>query len=109
MSIKNIKISNEGYIHCRSCFYSSKDILQPDKEFIFKTGSNVILGEIDSGVWGISYLLSMYTHFSDDFVLFKEPIVHIDNSEFMLEDICSYSCYYKSKYGVFPPLNKRGW
>ncbi len=58
MKILNITIKNEGYIHCKSAFYSSEDILSLT-EYIFTKGINMLNGDIDSGVWAISYLLSM--------------------------------------------------
>jgi len=92
MNIKTISISNDGYIHCKSNFYSSQDILN-NENFNFEVGINKLIGEIDSGIWAISYLLSMYNHRPEDFVLFEQPKVTINNKCISLNELSEFSCY----------------
>ncbi|MDD6479032.1 MAG: hypothetical protein PUF48_04395 [Oscillospiraceae bacterium] len=92
MNIKKISVNNDGYIHCKSSFYSSQDILNNAK-FDFDVGINKLTGEIDSGIWAISYLLSMYKHRPRDFVLFERPIVAVNDKWISLNELSEFSCY----------------
>ena len=101
MKIKSIIIQNEGFVHCKSNFYSSHDILNYDTCYEFKLGVNKIIGEIDSGNWAISYLLSMYTHQPNDFVLFREPILTLNDKKVSINEISNISCYMDKIYPLF--------
>ena len=101
MEIQKIEIGNEGYIHCHSRFYSSQDCLSSNAKFSFVTGINRLYGEIDSGIWAISYLLSMYSYRQADFILFKQPEVVIDDKKMLLDDAMKYSCYMDNIYPLF--------
>ena len=92
MNIKKIIISNDGYIHCKSNFYSSQDILN-NTSFHFGVGINKLTGEIDSGIWAISYLLSMYKQRPEDFILFEQPKVTVNSQEISLNEFSKFSCY----------------
>lgn len=92
MNIKEIFITNDGYIHCKSNFYSSQDILN-STSFNFGVGINKLIGEIDSGIWAISYLLSMYKHRPEDFVLFEQPKVTVNSQVISLNELSKFSCY----------------
>ena len=92
MNIKKIIITNDGYIHCKSNFYSSQDILN-NTSFNFGVGINKLIGEIDSGIWAISYLLSMYKHRPEDFVLFEQPKVIVKSQVISLNEFSKFSCY----------------
>ena len=92
MSIEKISITNNGYIHCKSNFYSSQDILD-DVNFNFGVGTNKLIGEIDSGNWAISYLLSMYKHRPKDFTLFEQPKVTVNNKLISLNELSKFVCY----------------
>ena len=101
MKIRNIEIYNNGYIFCKSIFYMAQDILKNSK-YNLKVGTNKLYGDIDSGNWAISYLLSMYKYCPQDFVLFEEPNVLInDTKKISLDDISKYSCYMDKTYPMF--------
>ena len=55
----NLKIKNNGYVYCHSSFFDAEDVLE-EKEFEFSSGINKLVGDIDSGNFAISYLISMY-------------------------------------------------
>ena len=89
MKINNIIIQNNGYVYCKSCFYTCDDILPTDKAYTFGSGTNKLVGEIDSGNWAVSYLLSMYKHRPQDFVLFGEPTLTINGKMISLNEASS--------------------
>ena len=93
MKINNISIKNEGFVYCKSSFYSAQDSLSNSSHYTFAPGINKLIGEIDSGNWAISYLLSMYKHRSEDFVLFEKPTVTVNDISFSLNDLSELSCY----------------
>ena len=93
MKVRNISIKNEGYVYCKSRFYSAHDILSNDSCYTFSQGINKLIGEIDSGNWAISYLISMYTYRREDFVLFEQPKISINNNLFSLDELSEFSCY----------------
>lgn len=66
--INRVRFQNEGYVSCRSGFYYALDLLNGDVDYVFSHGINKLRGEIDSGCWAASYLLSMYTCRREDFV-----------------------------------------
>lgn len=101
MKINNINIQNEGYVHCKSSFYSVHDILSADSSYTFSLGTNKLIGEIDSGNWAISYLLSMYKHQPKDFVLFEQPEVMVNNKLISINELSGYSCYMDISYPLF--------
>ncbi len=100
MKFSNITIVSDGYVFCKSCYYSCRDILR-DNKFSFLKGINVLNGGIDSGNWAVSYLISMYPFKTKDFVLFKETEVLIDGCKTALCDINKYSCYMDDSYPLF--------
>ncbi len=99
--VDNIKIHNEGYVHCKSVFYSACDGLSKDTHYTFHTGINTMQGEIDSEIWAVSYLLSMYCHRPKDFILFQPPNVEVNGSSIAIEDFCKISCYLDQMYPLF--------
>lgn len=101
MKIDQILIYNEGYVHCHSKFYSSHDIIASKDIYNFDKGINIVHGDIDSGIWAISYLLSMYCHSPEDFVIFKQPIAIVNNQHMPLEEFAKYSCYMDCSYPLF--------
>ncbi len=101
MKINNINIKSEGYVHCKSSFYSSHDILSDCSCYTFLPGINRLVGEIDSGNWAISYLLSMYKHRPKDFVLFEEPKLFVNNESISLDEFSDYACYMDNVYPLF--------
>ena len=105
MKIDNITIKNEGYIYCKSSFYSAQDILSNHSCYTFSSGINKLIGEIDSGNWAISYLISMYKHRPEDFVLFEHPKATINNKEISLIEISDISCYMDKIDPLFSSAN----
>ncbi|MBO5906579.1 MAG: hypothetical protein J6Q85_00300 [Clostridia bacterium] len=101
MKISSISIKNEGYIYCKSGFYSVHDSLSNCSCYCFSQGVNKLIGEIDSGSFAISYLLSMYKHRPEDFVLFDEPKAAINNKWIHLNDLSEFSCYMDQSYPLF--------
>ncbi|MBE6713617.1 MAG: hypothetical protein E7580_08960 [Ruminococcaceae bacterium] len=93
MKIKSIRVQNNGYVHCRSNFYSAHDLFPGDSAFVFSGGVNRLVGEIDSGNWAVSYLLSMYQYRPKDFVLFDRPEVVIDHKVVLLKELSKHTCY----------------
>ena len=102
MKINTVNIQNDGYINCRSDFYFSCDVLTDGSSYAFSSGVNMLVGEIDSGVWGVSYLLSMYRYrHRKDFTVFKEPVATIDGRVINLKELSEYSCYMDLSYPLF--------
>ena len=93
MKINDIKIQNEGYVYCKSSFYSAQDSLSNCMNYTFSIGINKLIGEIDSGNWAISYLLSMYKHRPEDFILFEKTKATVNNEEISLTELSEISCY----------------
>lgn len=101
MAIECISVKNEGYVYCKSSFYSAHDCLSSNINYAFSVGINKLIDEIDSGIWAISYLLSMYKYQFNDFTLFEDPKVTVNNSIISLDDISEYSCYMDKLYPLF--------
>lgn len=101
MKITKIKIKNNGYVYCKSTFYNAHDILTDSCDYSFYIGINELKGEIDSGVWGISYLMSMYNYTLKDFVLFDKTNIEVNDIEIELKEFCQYSCYLDKEYPLF--------
>ena len=105
MKISNISIKNEGYVFCKSSFYSAQDSLSNYSCYDFSLGINKLIGEIDSGNWAISYLLSMYKHRPEDFVLFEQPKVVVNNKCISLNELSEFSCYMDKLDPLFSSTN----
>lgn len=101
MRINTVKVQNEGFVYCKSRFYSAQDVLSDRSVYNFSTGINKLIGDIDSGNWAISYLLSMFKHRSEDFILFKQPVVVINDKCLTLEEVSEFSCYMDKLYPPF--------
>lgn len=101
IKIETIQVKNRGYVQCRSRFYSAADNFPQDPNYCFGTGVNKLYGEIDSGVWAVSYMLSMYNYRRKDFILFEQPEVIINNEVISLENFAQYSCYMDKQYPLF--------
>ena len=107
--IKQISFSGGGYINCKSVFYTSHDVLQHSMKFNFHTGINTLVGEIDTGIWGISYLLSMYNYDVNKKLFEISPksslCATVDGVETPLENLTDKCCYLDHKY--YPLFSKR--
>ncbi len=99
MKLESLVIKNVGFVHCKSCFYSAHDVLS--NGFYFSKGRHFLHGDIDSGVWAVSYLLSMYEEKNEDFVLSENGIVNINDTETSLHEVLKYSCYMDPMYSLF--------
>ena len=99
MDIHSIKIQIDGYISCRSSFYYVEDVVE-SKTFNFSKGLNKLVGEIDSGIFGISYLISMYDKINKKTV-FSEPIAYVNDSAIPLQELSKYSCYLDESNRLF--------
>lgn len=101
MTIKKIYISTHGYVKCKSCFYSSLDVISDGKTYCLSSGVNMMRGEIDSGVWAVSYLLSMYAHSPRDFVLFEPAEALVDGKTIGLDALAERACYMDRLHPLF--------
>ena len=114
MAINSITIRNDGYINCKSVFYTAKDGLNKNTEYVFSTGINKLEGDIDSGIWAVSYLLSMYKPNNYDFVLFDKAEAQIDTKTVSLKELKKYACYldetnpFYSKYKTVKQMVENG-
>ena len=94
-----IKIKTDGYVFCKSSFFSVHDVVQ-EKEYRFSDGINKLVGEIDSGNFGISYLISMYDKI-DKALLFPPQNVTVDGKEISFSELSKISCYIDESYPLF--------
>lgn len=101
MIINNIKFQSEGYVYCKSNFYSAQDTISNNKIYTFSSGVNNLVGEIDSGNWAVSYLLSMYEHRPKDFILGENPKITVNDKLLSLNEISEISCYMDELYPLF--------
>lgn len=100
MKIQSISIANEGYITCKSRYYQCLDIIDY-KTYNFSSGINSLYGEIDSGNWAISCLLSLYRDKSDDFILTYPTMVEVNGNDIQIADLLKHSCYMDESYPLF--------
>ncbi len=112
MRVESLTINCAGYIHCRSQFYTANTTIS-SLDYQFNQGINNAIGEIDSGAWGISYLISMYPYHSKDFTLFAPPLVLLNNLYVTPNSLANISCYmdcihplFDSKHSVKVTVNK---
>lgn len=105
--MKEIRISNEGSLWCRSSFYTSHDTLQLSMNFRFTTGVNKLIGDIDSGIWGISYLLSMFKYDVKEKWFLNPLVAMVDEKEMKLEELTKVCCYLdETMYPLFSSKTK---
>ena len=104
MEIESINVKNDGYVRCKSNFYSAFDILQHERSYTFSIGINMLTGDIDCGNWAVSYMLSMYKYRPKDFILFEEPNVIVNGDSIPLSEMSEYCCYMDDLHPLF---NKR--
>lgn len=99
MKIQNISVESDGYAFCNSVFYSAHDLLT--NNYTFSAGINKLHGDIDSGIWAISYLLSMYNFCSKKFTLLEQPKILINGSTVSLDKMAEISCYLDESFPLF--------
>lgn len=44
--INCIKVKNNGFVYCKSGFYSAQDGLSDDNSFVFHNGINKLVGDV---------------------------------------------------------------
>ncbi len=93
-----LNIRADGFVLCESKFYQALDILNPENTCNLVRGVNCLEGEIDSGIWAVSYLISMYAHKPESFTLFS---CSVNNNELSLEELSHISCYMDNIYPLF--------
>lgn len=101
LKINTINIQCNGYVICRSGFYTAHDMLSGNLKYTFQSGINTMIGEIDSGNWAISYLLSMYKHRRKDFVLSEPCKIVVNNERILLNQLSELACYMDRLYPLF--------
>lgn len=98
MEFNDIKIDFCGYAFCKSTFYTVHDC--SNREFHFTKGVNRLEGEIDDGIFGISYIISMYDYLKktekESFSSPHEAIVN--GSSMKMSELTKYSCYLDTSY-----------
>lgn len=95
-----IEIKIGGYIDCKSMFYSVADVFNSEAPYKFSAGINRLYGEIDSGVFGISYLISMYNSVNKD-LIYGQPEANVDENIVPLSELTKYACYLDESYPLF--------
>ncbi|MBQ8371482.1 MAG: hypothetical protein IJX38_02195 [Clostridia bacterium] len=102
MNIDNIKIKCNASIRCSSVLYTAQDSLD-GREYEFNRGLNRMRGQIDSGIFGISYLISMYgkTPKKSDIFIYEEPQVLVNGQPMSLSELTEYSCYLDISNSLF--------
>ena len=102
MDINEIRISASGCVNCVSRAYTVCDFLDEQK-FLFNKGANILYGDIDSGIFGISYLISMYEKIDKrNLMSFQLPLEATVNGEKMpISELAKYSCYIDSSYNLY--------
>ena len=98
--INKIIAKTDGIAYCKSDFYTTCDILH-SSQYEFVNGINELVGEIDSGIWGISYILSMYKNKPKDFTLYNTPEIIVDDMLVSIGDFVKCSCYMDQSYHLF--------
>ena len=102
--MNKITICAEGWLACKSTFYSTLDIIK-DSQIELHIGANELRGEIDSGVFGISYLISMYNTLSKretEAIAVKKLLV--DESAALISELSDRAAYIDK---VNPRFNTR--
>ena len=104
--IKEIKISNSGYVLCKSSFYEIFITLNENNQCVFNEGLNLLKCEIDSPEVAFCYLLSAKNK-SKKSMLFLEECVYVNGSKVSLKEFLKHSCYidetnplFSKKYSV---------
>lgn len=99
--MEQLIVSGEGYIKCRSSFYLCNDTLEKSQKFTFSRGTNLLCGEIDSGIWAISYLLSMSRYAKKEIAIFDKVDITANGRKSSLEEITQRCCYMDEVYPLF--------
>ena len=87
----SIEFIGDGYVHCISVWGEYSTCFDRAR-YTFDRGITLLNGDVDSGAWGISYLLSMYDKNNKSIVLFK-PELYMDGIACEFGDIKEKACY----------------
>ena len=101
MPINKISVVADGWIQCRCNFYTAINFFERYKKFTFEQGINVMKGGIDSDIWAVSYLLSMYNKKGENIILTEQSQVKVDDKNISLDELMKYSCYMDPCYPLF--------
>ena len=105
MKINKITISADCYVDCKSCFYTAFTALNIYQQYHFQPGINKLSGDIDSGGWSISYLMSMWRYISKTLLLRKaDSKVVINETESSLKELSKFCCYLDKRYPLFSSM-----
>lgn len=96
--ISHVSVSGSGLVICRSQIYLCYNILDSIETFCFTKGINRLQGEIDSGGWEVSYLLSMAGERPKDFFTNEPTRLLVDGKEMTLKEFQKLSCYMDCKF-----------
>ena len=99
--MKYLSVDGNCHIFCRSAFYTTLDYLSSKKELDFTSKFNFLRGEIDSGNWALSYLLSMYCFRPKDCIFVVQPQIILDGQKTSFEALKQISCYMDTIYPLF--------
>ncbi len=86
-------------VYCKSSFYSACDTID-NREFTFHQGVNFLDGSIDSGGFGVSYLISMYNTLRG-YRDFSECAAFVDGHPISLKRLAERCCYIDFSYPLF--------
>lgn len=100
MKIETVDIICGGFFECKSAFYSAHQMVD-SVGYSFHVGVNELRGEVDSGTWAVSYLLSMYKRKTNDIIFSDEPKIAVNGMAVSIEEIQKYSCYMDREYALF--------
>lgn len=102
MIIEEITVSKDGFVNCRSAFYTALCCLSDKNKYTFSQGVNWLYGDIDDGAWAISYYLSMYGIKHKDFVLTENGNLCVNKVATPINELLHHSCYLdESIYPLF--------
>ena len=99
MSIERFSIFADGYLTCNSSFYTVKDVIRA-QAFEFTNGLNLLEGDIDSGIFGISYLIGMYDKVCKR-LIFSDQKASVDGETVTLAELSHKACYLDESYRLF--------
>lgn len=101
MIINSVLIQNKVSVFCHSEVYSAKCFTTDQTHLFTNRSINFLYGEIDSGGWAISYLISMCKYRPKDFVFFDKQHIEINDVVASYNELADYSCYLDRIHPLF--------
>ena len=86
-------------VFCRSAFYSALDDCDTEK-VVLNEGLNILRGEIDSGLWAIGYVLSMFGG-DEKIIVNKNPVIQLNGCNMSIEQIQNKAVYLDTAFPLF--------